>query len=447
MKVLVLSHTSDLIGGAERSMLDVFDNWTKKYSIEPIFILREPLGTMVGEMNKRGWKYYPVKFTFWSYPKPPVTDEEVFTEYKVNSRAVKKIEKIIQKVSPDVVITNTIISPWAALAAYLQRLPHIWFVREYGDLDHDRQFTLTHGQTYQDIGNLSNLVVANSKTLASHIEKYVDKNKVATLYNPFDLNTIAKRAATKVSNPYKYPDSLKLIMTSNIAHTKGQLDAVRATGLLNKKGMLVELCLVGKNVDRPYNEKIEVAIKSDGLADKVHLIGQQPNVLAIVSLADIGVVASRKEAFGRTTFECLALGKAVVGANSGATPEMIDPKTNGYLYEPGNSRQLAELLEHYAKDRTLIKKHGVASRWKAKAMMQSKLNSDSLYKKLQTVARGEGPEKRGPVHFLTYWDNYRAKLKATAAMSIRKTLRHRSRQIAKTNYYRVRKIRAKLTGK
>jgi glycosyltransferase involved in cell wall biosynthesis len=305
-------------------MLDVFDYWVKKYDVEPEFILREPLGSLVAEMKKRGWKYHPVRFTFWSYPKPPVTDEEIYTEYKVNSRAVKKIKKIISKSKPDLVITNTIISPWAAIAAHSLNYPHVWFVREYGDLDHDRKFVLSHEETYKDVGNLSNLVVANSETIARHIEKYVSKNKVTTLYNPFDLKVIDKKAKTKLASPYKHKGSLKLIMTSNISHTKGQLDAVEATGMLNSQGYKTELCLVGKNVDRPYYEQIEDSIKKYHLADMVHLIGHQPNVLALVNLADVGIVASRKEAFGRTTFECIAIGKPVIGANTGATTEMVE---------------------------------------------------------------------------------------------------------------------------
>ncbi len=43
INVLVLSHISDMLGGAERSMLDVFDNLSKKYDVRPEFIMREPV--------------------------------------------------------------------------------------------------------------------------------------------------------------------------------------------------------------------------------------------------------------------------------------------------------------------------------------------------------------------------------------------------------------------
>lgn len=437
MKLLVLSHTSEMIGGAERSMLDLFDYWSSEYSLRPEFILREPLGAMVGEMDRRKWRYYPLQFSFWSWPKPPTEPAEIRMHAMQNRRAVKKVEKLIQKTKPDIVMTNTLVSPWAALAAHGQKVPHVWFVREYGDLDHDRKFELSQRQTFEDIGSMSNLVVANSKTLAQHIEQYVPKAKVAVLYNPFDLKSIAIHAAAKVDSPFKYPNSLKLIMTGNIAHTKGQLDAVKAVAELSRKGELVELCLAGKNVDKEYQQQIEDCIKQAKISDRVHLIGLYSKALALVAQANVGIVASAKEAFGRTTFEFLALGKPVIGANSGGTPEMVEEGVNGYLFTPGNSQKIATVLTKYLKDRSLLNEHGAASRRKAALMMKSNLNADALYKKLQVIVAGQG-EPQGPtVHF---------KFKELSG-SISSSIRFQLRQQAKINYSRARKIKARLRTK
>lgn len=450
MKILILSHTSDLVGGAERSMLDVFDYWTAKYDIKPEFILREPLGSMVGEMKKRGWKYYPVKFTFWSHPSP-TKNNEIFRDSKLNSKAVKKIEKIIKKSKPDIVMTNTLVSPWGAIAAYNQNTPHVWFVREYGDLDHGRHFDISHEETYQDIGNLSNLVVANSETLARHIGRYVDKARVTTLYNPFKLQAIEKQATEKVSSPFKYSGSLKLIMTSNISRSKGQLEAVEATGILNKKGHLAEICIVGKNVDKPYYAAIEDVMNKYGIVDKVHLVGLQPNALAFVKMADVGIVASRKEAFGRTTFEYLAIGKPVLGADSGATPEMVKPDKNGYLFKPGNAVELAEKAENYATNRKLLKNHGEESSKLAVKMMAGEHNIDALYRKVEKIAAGKSEPKAEPINYLTQWLMYQKSSKnhvdQTQEIPFKQRTRSHLRQVAKNNYYRARKVKARLTGK
>ncbi len=67
---------------------------------------------------------------------------------------------------------------------------------------------------------------------------------------------------------------------------------------------------------------------------------------------DIVCVPSRNEAFGLTVIEAMAAGKAVVGSDSGALPELIEPAT-GRLAPPDDpaawGRALAELADDAAR--------------------------------------------------------------------------------------------------
>ncbi len=357
LKLLVLSHISDLLGGAERSMLDTFDYWTEKYDIEPEFILRRPLKSLAGELKKRGWKYYDLDYTFWSDAVPPKKAEDIFQRSLQNNKAIMDIEAIIQESNPDVVMTNSIVCPWAALAAYFQKKPHVWFVREYGDLDHGRVFEMDRERTFTDIDSLSDLVVTNSRTLESHVAQYIPKVKLTTLYTPFKTEQLKQRATATINTPFADKDSLKLIITSNLAPSKGQLEAVEAVGQLTRDGYNVELCVIGSLDQKEYVRAIKDAAEKYDATHKVHLMGYQENPMPFIAASDVGIMASRKEAFGRTTFEYLLLGKPVVGADAGATPEMVKNAKNGYLYDPTSVKSLRDALEHYAKDRSLVAKH------------------------------------------------------------------------------------------
>ncbi|HVX58777.1 MAG TPA: glycosyltransferase family 4 protein [Candidatus Saccharimonadales bacterium] len=450
LKILVLSHISELLGGAERSMMDTFDYWAAHYDIEPEFIMRQPIKSLAGELDSRGWKYHALNYTFWSDANPAEKPEDIFRSSVTNSRAIREIEEIIKTSKPDIVATNTVICPWAALAAHFQNTPHIWFVREYGDLDHGRTFEIGHEQTFRDIGNLSNFVVCNSETLATHAKQFIDKDKLRVLYNPFDLERIAERVSEKVADPFKSKTSLKIILASNIARTKGQLEAVKATGILKKKGYDIELCLLGRG-DQDVTEEIKLAAKQDGVEDRVHLTGLVPNALAYVGLADVGIIASRKEAFGRATFEYLAASKAVVGANSGATPEMVSDGVNGFLFEAGSVDSLARAIENYAKDKSLAARHGQAGLVRAKEMMSGPNNADNLFQLVQKVGAGQGPVKPAAINFthrwLDYIENADRFIKQSGEVSLRRLVRLRARQKAKGAYYRARTAKAKLTGK
>lgn len=406
-KILVLSHTSELVGGAERSIIEVFDILHKKYGIEPEFILREPLGTMVNALKKRGWKYYSLPYGFWSESKMPTNPEEKYKRSLMNAKAVIEVEGIIKHSNPDAVLTNSVVCPWAAVAANFLNVPHIWFVREYGDLDHGRVFELGREATFQDVGNSSELVIANSTSLASHVAQFVPVSKITTLYHPFNINKLLRAADADYTNPFKLPKSLKtVIIAGSITATKGHLEAVEAIGKLNTDDYSAELAIVGHKGSVEYMNAIAKIISKYDIADKVHFLGQVKNdqVLALIKSADVGITGSKKEAFGRLTFEYIALGKPVVGTNSGATPEMVHDGNNGYLYKYKDETSLYKALLRYAKKPNLIKEHGDASVQIAQKMLKGPNNIDALAKKILRVP-GSAVDKQDsmPLHFSRQW--------------------------------------------
>lgn len=447
IKILVLSHISELLGGAERSMLDVFDYWSTTYEIEPEFILREPVKSLSTEIKKRGWKYYALDYTFWSDGNPPKEIEDILQNSRRNQKAVREIEEVIKNTKPDIVMTNSVVCPWAAIAANNQQLPHVWFVREYGDLDHGRIYEIGREKTYQDVDTMSEVVVANSVALSNYLKKYINPNKVTTLYNPFDIVGIQKKSQSKITNLYRYKKSLKLVITGNLAPSKGQHEAIEAVAMLNNKDFEVELCVIGRFGDKKYQSTLESYIKKHNIEDKVHFVGYQTNPLPYISLADVCIMASRKEAFGRVTFEYISLAKAVVGVDSGATPEMVVSGKNGYLYEYGDAKGLTLAIENYAKNNKLSIIHGQESLNIAKKMMSGDLNIDALYKKIENLHNKKHMKKEN-INYLKYWrelfDKY-GKIKVKSTAPIHAKIKGRLKRKTKAAYIKIRSIKRKVS--
>ena len=64
-------------------------------------------------------------------------------------------------------------------------------------------------------------------------------------------------------------------------------------------------------------------------------------------LADVVISASTDpEAFGRVMVEGQALGKPVIGADHGASRELILPNETGWLVPPNETSALASMLKH-----------------------------------------------------------------------------------------------------
>lgn len=59
---------------------------------------------------------------------------------------------------------------------------------------------------------------------------------------------------------------------------------------------------------------------------------------------DVFVLPSTKEGFGLVFIEAMQHGKVCIGANAGATPELLGRYEYGYLIEPDNLQDLKETL-------------------------------------------------------------------------------------------------------
>lgn len=447
LKILMLSHISDIGGGAEMSMLEVLDYWVKYYNAQVEIILRLPLKKMVSELDKRDWKYHAINYTFWSDNQPDKLPQDLIAQAKTNQQAIQEIERIIGESAPDVVMTNTIICPWAAFAAYNTQTPHIWFVREYGDLDHGRTYSIGRDNTYYDVETTSNLVVANSKTLRDYLKKYIRSDKLTYLYHPFNIEQLKKSATAKVDSPYKYKDSIKLIiLAGSVTMSKGQLEAVEAVGKLKEKNMIAEVCILGRRDNMDYNKLIDQAIEKYKIKDQVHFVGFTDQKMAYVKYADIGIMASRMEAFGRTTFEFLAAGKAVIGANGGATPEMVHDRKNGYLFDPLNSDSLTKALLHYKDNKLLLKKHSKESEKIAETMMNGTHNIDTLYESVLVAlnTKRENRKLKYPIEINKQISVAKKLIKTDT--SLHKKLEFIIKKILKQIYYPLRSLLAKVRG-
>ena len=141
-------------------------------------------------------------------------------------------------------------------------------------------------------------------------------------------------------------ETVELVLVGNIAPHKGQLVAIEAAATLRHKlgPRNFVLSLYGKVQDRKYASLLQAKIDEYGLSGVVRIKGFCDNVEAVFSAADIALVCSRAEAFGLVTIEAMREGCLVVGADSGATAELLSGD-RGILFSSGSSDDLADALQ------------------------------------------------------------------------------------------------------
>lgn len=405
MRVLVINHSSalDHLGGSERSTLRLLDDWSAlDPDLELRFVSKAPAGLFAAELDARGWDYLLLPYTGWAIPPHENEPARLLEQSLRNAKATQSIVDSLRESPVDLVVTNTLVAPWGALAAGIVGIPHAWFVREFGDLDHGLEFLLGRERTLRDIGTLSSTVVANSQAIRDHLKPYVPDEKLSICYPVVDAEAIVERSNETTSvDPFSVPGALRVTVTGRLTSTKGQHHVLEAVGILADEGTAVELCLVGATIERGFDDALRRRAVELGVADRVHILGELPNPFPIVAAADVCVTPSTSEAFGRTTLEYLSLGKPVVAANAAGSAEVIVDGVCGRLVDAEDLPQsLASALREYATSRELLRQHGDAAVLRAKELAEGPTSNTAAIDRMIAAAKS----RPAPLPaFLEYW--------------------------------------------
>jgi N-acetyl-alpha-D-glucosaminyl L-malate synthase BshA len=91
------------------------------------------------------------------------------------------------------------------------------------------------------------------------------------------------------------------------------------------------LLMVG---DGPELGEATQRAKALGVADQVHFLGEQDQVLPLLSISDVFLLPSSQESFGLAALEAMACEVPVIASRVGGLPEVIDHGISGFLHPP-----------------------------------------------------------------------------------------------------------------
>ena len=135
-----------------------------------------------------------------------------------------------------------------------------------------------------------------------------------------------------------------------------------------------------------HGSLISEMVNNHGLNDRVHVRGSTPNPMPYINSADVLLMCSHREAFGRVTVEAMKLGTPVIGSRSGGTQEIIDSGRTGLLYSPGDSQELADKIQYLYEHPSVRQHMGETARLQAMRYNSDELG-DNVLKILHRVMR------------------------------------------------------------
>ncbi len=275
------------------------------------------------------------------------------------------IAKLIRQHRIDVVHTNSTVSLEGALGAALTRTPHLWHIRELFWLESPK-FHPVLGRPMMRwlIARLSDKAIcisrkvqkqfppnANAETLSLETETDL-QSPFPLIYNALDLKpyldraAIGRETAARALGVPQY-EGFQLVYIGRLSAGKGLHELLEVLVLLleNRPVPAVRLLVAGNFVDASYEARIQGQLAENAaLREAVRFLGYQADLGPVYALADLLVVPSREEPFGRVIIEAMAADVVCVGTDSGGIPEIIESPDVGFLYPPGQPDTLAAIV-------------------------------------------------------------------------------------------------------
>ena len=199
--------------------------------------------------------------------------------------------KLIRKIKPDIVHTHA-----AKASEIIYNLNKLVPVKQVATKRNPRK-----GSIFNKIDH----VIA----ISQDVVKSISKEDVNVIYNGLlPVSNIAKQSANPV---------FTLLSV-------GRLDKIKGFDILIKEVSKLEfpfhLNIVGEGEER---KNLETLIMDLGLSEKVSLLGYREDIPSLIASADLVVISSHSEGFGRVVVETLFYGKLIISTKVGISIEIL----------------------------------------------------------------------------------------------------------------------------
>ncbi|WP_020618767.1 glycosyltransferase family 4 protein [Paenibacillus daejeonensis] len=347
MKVAFYNHTSD-ISGAEISLL-----LTMKHLQQAEPVLFAPSGELTERAAEFGIQTVPLESYRARLSRNPL---KLLKDIGGMMKSGWRLAHAIRNERVEAIHANSLrAGMMASLFVWLHRRPVIWHVRD-----------IPPGGM---IGRMINWLAAPTVTAIIGISKPVLEGfplkilqkRLHLAHNGVEIEDLSEleraRCRQQIRKEWQTSQESKvMVIIGQVAPWKRQEDAIAAAERLIWEGQDVYLWVVGapkfrqENID--YFRDLRERVAEAGLLDRIRFTGFREDVTAICCAADLLLLCSDNEPFGRVITEAMAQGVPVVGTRAGGVPEIIRHGEDGLLYETGDVDELVACATQLLRDST-----------------------------------------------------------------------------------------------
>jgi glycosyltransferase involved in cell wall biosynthesis len=348
MKIVWVSHDHGLSGGAELCLWEGTRGLVAGH--HEVRVVVPSHGKLAERLEAHQIPVSILRYQWWVHSSFRLPVPRLWR----NLRASAKLAALLEKVRPDVVISNTLTVPVGAFAARKAGIPHVWYIHEFGFEDHGVKFDLGNAVSLAFIRRLSDKVIVNSRAVYGKFRRSIPESKLRVLHYAVDVP--AQAVSTNLDE-----EPFRLILVGRICSGKRQEDAIRAVARLAARGITADLRLLG-NENVAYGSFLRQLAQSLKVEKQIEFLPFAQDPFAHVARSHVALMCSISEAFGRVTIEAMKHGKPVIGADTAATSELIQNGVTGFLYRPEDAEDLSLKIEALYRNRLLLTEMGKNAR-------------------------------------------------------------------------------------
>ncbi len=347
MKVMYFIDTYPTNGGAPISSCILANHLAERYEVELVMPQNNRKETLSSNLKCIEVSCFKDSFPFW-----------LFEPIK-NIRFIKEINKVIKSEKPDIIHAQMPRSGLGigVLKRFHQINPSIRLI--YTDREQVGQLKKMHQIIFSElIGKCFDTVVSLTERGTLYWKEHMKPKSVEVIGNSAGLlyDTYDDSLHSIVRRDYTIPSDKLCIMFAGRMHPSKNweltMDIIK--GLASDPNLFFLLAVSSGSPEQDIQtDELQKNIKQVTGNFAVLRNLDQKNISSLYYAADVFVLTSRRESFGRTAIEAMSRKCAVIGTNVGGLPDVIGKKEN--LFEADSAQFINKIL-YYKEKRAELEK-------------------------------------------------------------------------------------------
>ncbi len=319
MNVLYVLSSSLPSGGATKAFLQMMLE-VKKKGVLPFVLLPDKDGIYT-DLVRIGVNVMSLTYRPNTYPRyQGIKNKMLFlprmiARLVVNYSAIHKLKKWCNHHSIDLIHTNVGIIHVGYETARRLKIPHIYHIREYGDLDFGYHYFPNKQFFLQQLNAPNSFNICITKDIQSYFNQTTHDNS-RVIYDGVCPKQIELPCYKK--EPF-------FLYAGRIDEAKDVLFLIKAYhSFLEKADMSYRLLLAGDILSPAYYREIKQNINLWSMESQIEFLGRVDNLPLLMRQATAIIIPSHKEGFGLCMPEAMFNGCLAMGRNTGGTKEQFD---------------------------------------------------------------------------------------------------------------------------